>query len=216
MAKKKGQSKGQTKPKGKPGRPKGKPLSEAELAQRRGAAWKTGQHAESSLGSLPPCKPSLCPLGEDGFPCDLRDKRTEQGKPTERCAPQLLVDPQMHAAFLRARETGDPGELSPIYALLMASMTQLSMMELQNLSKEGGFSITEEYLSKDGDVLTKSVENPRGRGALKLLEMVGATADQQGLTPKSRSQANRDDSVADLFTFLGSTRKALNDGDQSD
>ncbi len=190
----------------KRGRPKGKPLSDAELAQRRTAAWKTGEHAQSSLGPLAPCKKGSCPLE---YPCDTKRARDEKGIATERCAPRMAVDPALHQAFLRARVDGNTDALAPIHALLLSQMTELASGELERLSVEGGFSIVESFYTKDGDLVEKTVENPRGRGALKLLEMIGATADQQQVTPKSRNEGDRDKSAASLFDFLAATRKAL-------
>lgn len=193
----------------KPGRPKGKPLSEKEIAQRRAAAWKTGKHAESSLGPMVPCKRSVCPLGEEGYPCDLKTKADAAGGITERCAPAGMVDPAVHAAYKRALENQDPSELAPLQALFLSSMSGLASSQLKALMEEGGFAIDQEFVTKDGDILNRLEENPRGKNTLKLLEMLGATADQQQLTPKSKKEGDRDEGAANLFAFLGRSRKAL-------
>ncbi len=193
----------------KPGRPKG-PCSDRELAQRRSAALKTGEHAATLERRLiPACKRRTCPLGDDGFPCELRERRDQAGQGTELCAPALLVDDAVRATFERAIATRDPALLAPLAAYPLAAMHALATGELARLGEEG-FVLEQEILGKDGTKLgARAIENPRANPTLKLLALLGFTADDLAITPKSAGAADRDHGIADLAGFLRASHEAL-------
>lgn len=195
----------------RPGRPtkKERPLSPTEIANRRKAAWKTGEHSQAPLGQLvPPCKASTCPLGEAGYPCDLRRQRDEEGLVTERCAPTFLTDPATLQLVSQALQDEDPTHLQPLVAPLLAGGYELLGRELQTLGREG-LAVERQTVSPEGDPLAFLVENPRARPTLDLMKLLGITAADQAVTPKARAQRSRDEGLVDLVDWLATARQPV-------
>ncbi len=193
------------------GRPKG-PCNPRELAQRRTAAWKHGGRAATALRrTVPPCRPDLCPLEDDAYPCSLKQTLDDEGRVLEVCVVRLVVDSDIQQAYLKAMD-GDHDELRALAAQLVAAQTQLAGEQLSGLLKDG-FALEQELFSGEGEKLgVRKVVNPAAAPTLKLLEMVGMTATQQVLTPKSRGESSRDEAAVDLLGFISGKNRALKGG----
>lgn len=175
-------------PKRKAGRPKGKPLSKAERAQRRSAAVKHGQYAETTIAqSLPPCKPSTCEV----YPCEIKQEAQTRGGDLSQC-PISLADGDLIERFRAAIVEGDTKGLAELSAASLAGMADLERAELARLRSEGLVIDVEFPVGREEDgspiIITRPVENPRADKLLKISTMLGHTADQQMITPKSRGE----------------------------
>ena len=191
------------KPPGKPrrpGRPRG-PCSPKELAQRRAAPLKTGEHAQTALGqALPPCKPKTCPNEGTGT-CDVKRAVEARGGGLASCLVALGGSPAMDA-YLAALRTGDLKGLAELTAASLAGQLVLGQSELALLLQEG-LTVEQPIVGRmpDGgtDVIGhRPAENPRAALALKLLAQLGHTAADQALTPKSSGERNRDEGIGSL------------------
>jgi hypothetical protein len=175
-------------------------------AQRRGAAFKHGQYAATALTrTVHPCKRSLCPLsGEngDGFDgCATRKGVEEQGRVLEACIVELVINPETRQRYLRALQDGDLEGLQESAATFFAAMSGLSASELAKVQREG-LAIDYEIFNKDGDNVGTGVKvNPRVEPLQKFLEMLGLTAAQHAITPKSAGEKKRDDGIGNTLDF---------------
>lgn len=175
-----------------PGRPPG-PCSEAELDQRRAAPRTHGRYAQTGVPGVPACKSSTCPA-EGGYPCDLREEVERRGGSLSQC---LLTGGHTDVVerFRAALKTGDISLLRDLTADLLAAQHVVAAENLNKLLAEG-LSIEQELYGKDGTLIgTAKIENPRGGLTLKVLDMVGATAAQQAITPKAGAEARRDEGI---------------------
>lgn len=208
-------STGETPKRRKPGRPPAseKPLSQKEIDQRRGAAWQHGRHAGTALGqAIHPCRPDLCPLpapapapGEEaapnGYPCPVRDAATQQNRSLSACPVELVVNDELRAKYIAALN-GDTKGLQEISATALAGMTALEHSQLAMLLKEG-FTYERQLTAKDGTFLgSEQVVNPRAAPTLELAKMLGHTADQQAITPKSRGESDRDQALTKTLDLM--------------
>ena len=179
-------------------------MSPVAKAQRRAAAWKHGQRAATVLTqTVPPCKKSLCPLTDETERgrCLIKRNMDEQGKPLEICPVQLSVNPDTRQAFMAAMDTGDLTGLREITATLFAGMTNLSQDELAKVMRDG-LAIDFDVYNKDGDVVGSGKKvNPAIEPLLKILEMLGVTAPQQAITPKSAGEKTRDGGIGATLDF---------------
>lgn len=176
-------------------------MSAAALDQRRAAAWKTGERSRSLLTrSVPPCKPTLCPLddpAERGC-CAIKRAMNDQEKSLEVCPVHLVVNEATRAKISAAIQSGNTAEVSDLVATLMAGMHHLSERELAQLIDEGLRIESDVY--KDGEYVGSVARvNPRAEPLIKLLEMVGATAAQQAITPKAAGERKRDEGIGNLL-----------------
>lgn len=191
----------------RPGRPKGKPLSDAEIAQRRTAAWKHGQDAQRPAAQLHgPCKETACPLK---YPCEIKRAATDQGLTLDRCALSSATAPSPHAeaAYLAALESGDSRSLDSIVARGLGQMATMFERELELLGDEG-LRASVPVVDREGNVVDETpIENPRARNTFKLAEMLGITAGQAGLTRKAKAEIRRDDEIGGLLGFVAETAK---------
>ena len=193
----------------RPGRPKGKPLSEREKAQRRTAAITHGRNTKGLLRGAAPCKRSTCLMGQESYPCSLKQKADEEEKGLEVCAPRLVFDPRAHETIQRAIESGDPSGMAELTALPIAAAHSLTQDELAKLQGEG-LVLEEEVVGKEGEVIaSRAVANPRAGLVLKLMDTLGLTAAQQAITPKSSGEKQRDEGVGGLTTWLAGKARDL-------
>jgi|GEM_PF-1244254 len=179
------------------GRPRG-PCSAKELAQRRAAPVKTGEHAQTALGqALPPCKPRTCPNDGTGT-CDVKKAVEARGGALSACLVALGGGRELDA-YLNALRTGDVKGLEELTATSLAAQAVLGQSELAILLGEG--FVTEQPLvgrTEDGGteiIGYRPVENPRAANTLRLLQQIGHTAADQVLTPKSRGEKRRDEGL---------------------
>lgn len=207
--------------------------SAATTAQRRKAAWKHGQNARTALTqTVHPCRRDLCPLNRvsddgtslcagseptaaapgaaldvgSGFDrCETRRVVEGSGKQLEACVVELAINPDVRKRYLEALE-GNPDGLREQTATFFAAMANLTEREMAELLREGGV-ISFPIFSKDGDeVGTGTKVNPRVEPLQKFLEMLGMTAAQQAITPKSAGEKKRDDGIGATLDFY--TRRA--------
>lgn len=183
---------------GRGGRPRGKPLSPIERAQRRAAALKHGEYAQTALGqALPPCKPATCPNNGTGT-CDLKKAVEQSGGGLSACLVALGHDPT-RLAYLEALRTGDLQGLQELTATSLAAQALLGHTELAKLLAEG-LVIDLPLIGRTEDGGTEIIghrpaENPRAANAFRLLHQIGHTAADQVLTPKSRGEKTRDEGI---------------------
>lgn len=203
--------------------------SAATTAQRRKAAWKHGQNAATALTqTVHPCRRDLCPLNRvnadgtslcegsepttsapgatEGFDrCETRRVVEGSGKQLEACVVELAINPDVRRRYLEALD-GNPDGLREQTATFFAAMANLTERELAELQREGGV-ISFPIFSKDGDEVGSGTKvNPRVEPLQKFLEMLGMTAAQQAITPKSAGEKNRDDGIGATLDFY--TRRA--------
>jgi hypothetical protein len=202
--------------KGKGGRPRGKPLSPKERAQRRAAAVKTGEYAETALAqALPPCKPAVCPAGSGN--CDVKRAVEERGGGLSACLVSLGHHDVMEK-YRAAIQTGDLKGLAELAAASLAGQTALAHGELSNLLTEG-LVVTVPVVGRnaEGDlevVAERPVENPRAANLFQLLRQLGHTAADQAVTPKAKGEHARDEglSLAGRAAWVQQMRRSLAEG----
>lgn len=143
--------------------------------------------------------------GEKGK-CSMKRALEADGHIVDRCAVRLAVDPEIRQKVVAAIQKGESDGMAELTGTLLAGMHMLSAQELGHLLQEG-LSVSYEVASPDGkDFLTMTKTNPRAEPTLKLLDMVGATAAQQSITPKSKGEQKRDEGMGELAELL--TRRA--------
>jgi len=180
---------------------RGYTMSPAALAQRRTAAWKTGERAATPMAqALPPCKRSLCPMHDDELKgnCDVKRHAEARGTALERCPVRLVVDQDVREKLVKAIEAGDLTGLAEMQGTLLAAMHGLGRQELAELLQEG--LMVQDEVFRDGEsagVIRKT--NPRAEPLLKLLDMLGATAAQQAITPKAAGERKRDEGLGSML-----------------
>lgn len=190
------------------GRPRG-PCSERELAQRRAAPTKTGEHAAGLAKGARPCKAGFCPKGFE-YPCQTRELMIEHGHGTPPYC--VVTNPQPHQlqaaleAHLKARG-GNFDSLERLTDLRRAYLTVAVEKELGALCVEGS-AIPIYAVDDQGDLavddeglprLQKMIANPRAPMIIEMMKLLGDTGSEQLLTPKSqgREPALDDDDVLD-------------------
>lgn len=191
--------------------PRGYTVSPEARTQRKGAPWKTGLYDQSILGQvMPPCMRAKCPLGQEVFPCEVRQAADDAGRKLERCPVVLGEDAsalqELADAILR-------GDLDPL-----AQGTALSMRLAKTILDKGLVEIlqdgltVEEAVVHDGEVLTDVVKyktHPSAKPVTELLQILGVTADQQQLTPKSQGDKRMKESFTTLADRMAARRQAL-------
>ncbi len=126
----------------------------------------------------------------------------------EVCLVTFVTDPAVQDAYLKALQ-GDQGALLPLVAQSLASGHQLLDRELKGLLEGDGFALTEDVVSKDGEAIgERRVANPAALPTLRLMELMGATAAQQTVTPKSRAKRGTEEAATDLLGWLHKKRQA--------
>lgn len=184
-------------------------MSPKAKAQRKGAAWKHGQRAATALTqAVPPCKRSTCPLeGDEKGNCSIKRMADEKEKVIEVCPLPIAIDASTRKAFLDALQNGDLTGLQELVATLFAGMYGFAISEFGELSREGG-AISFDIFGPDGNTVTGTKVNPRYEPFLKLMDVLGITAGQQAITPKSAGEKKRDDGIGATLDFY-SRRAAL-------
>lgn len=195
-------------------------MSAKARAQRRVAARRHGLRAATPLRQLlPACNRRQCPMRDDqgnsAFPCTVRQQADAQAIPVESCLVQLTTNPELKERFVTAIREGKVEGLAEISGTFLAATSELAAQELQRL-KEEGFSVLtpvinpetgEPFMGDDGKPIVIARKNPRGEHTLKALEMVGATAAQQAITPKSRAEKGRDEGIQSALEHAADMRR---------
>ena len=154
--------------------------------------------------TLPACNRRQCPLADaagHGFPCVMKETVEANGGAIESCPMPFVANAEVRERYLVALRTGELGGLDEMAAASLAAQTGLAGSELKKLFDEG-LSIKEDIYGPDGALVGHvQRKNPRAEPTLKLLEMIGHTAKQQGVTRESQGERKRDDSISG---FLGS------------
>ena len=191
----------------KRGRPRG-PCNPRELAQRRGAAWKHGERAATPLRrAIHPCREDLCPMS---YPCALREKVAAAGGALEACLLELAISDDLREGYRRALAEGDLTGLRVLVADTLASMAGVHQREMLSIILEGGFATKAPVFSKDGEEIgSRLIQNPRAIPFLELSKLLGLSADQQAVTPKSRGETERDISAAKHLDWMRNFAAAL-------
>lgn len=173
----------------------------AAAAQSRGAAWKTGEHAATALAqAFHPCKRSICPMtdpAEKGN-CSVKREADSRGLGVDRCPLPLVVNAELRETYVKAIRTGEFEGLSEFVGTLLAGMGETAAQELGRVMTEG-LSVEFDIFGPDGATATGVKANPRAEPLLKMLEMLGATASQQAITPKAAGERKRDEGVGGLL-----------------
>lgn len=173
----------------------------AAAAQSRGAAWKTGEHARTALSqAFHPCKRSICPMtdpNEKGN-CSIRREADTRGVAVDRCPLPIVVNAELRERYVAAIRKGDFEGLSEFVGTLLAGMGETAAQELGRVLQEG-LSIEFEIFGPDGQTSSGVKTNPRAEPLLKMLEMLGATAAQQAITPKAAGERKRDEGIGGLL-----------------
>jgi hypothetical protein len=196
-----------------PRRKKGGPkrrytMSPKARAQRRVAARRHGLRASTPLRQvLAACNRRQCPMrdgeGNSAFPCTVRQQAEAQAIPVESCLVQLTTNPELRQRYVDAIRDGKVEGLAEISGTFLAAQSELAAQELGRLKSEG-FTIEtpildpetgQPFLDSQGNPITITRKNPRGEHTLKVLEMVGATAAQQAITPKAKAEKGRDEGI---------------------
>lgn len=162
-------------------------MSRKALQQRR-AALKTGEHAKQPVGIM------------------MRKARQAERALHER--DDFEVDAEMVAIFEQAMQN-DPRALRRLTAGQLAALTQLLHDELAQLQIESMAQFVpmldadgDPLLDEDGEVILRTVTNPRSDTVLRLAKLLGVSAEDQRLTPKSWDEANLADATADIRQFM--------------
>jgi hypothetical protein len=200
----------------KRGRPKG-PLNKKELAQRQSAAVKTGEHSRRLLGAaLPPCKTAVCPeeaQGGQGYPCDVKKGVEARGGGLAVCLVHL-GQADVAARFRDAIVEGRTERLAELRSLSLAAYQALEHGELEKLLAEG-LTIDRPIVGFDEagpKVLDHIVvANPRAENLIRVSKLLGNTADDQVITPKSRGEKAANDGVGQMgrAAWLAGLRRGL-------
>lgn len=179
-------------------------LSPAALAQRRSAAWKHGRDATTALRQVvPPCSAKHCPMAAEDelHNCSLRRQVVAQGGDLEVCPVHLTLNRDVRERYLAAIRDGKLDGLAELSATALAGMTQLAQRELGQLQTEG-LAIPFATFGPEGEAADGVKVNPRAAPTLQLLEMLGHTAAQQAITPKSQGERRRDEGLTGLAELL--------------
>lgn len=176
-------------------------MSPAARAQRRGAAWKHGGRAASPLSQvLHPCKKCLCPMtdADEKGNCGIKRQAEAAGQAVEHCVVPLAINPEIRDRYVAAVKSGDFEGLAEFIGGLLGGMGHLAHQELGETIREG-LAVSFEIFGPDRQSATGVKVNPRAEPLLKLLDMLGATAAQQALTPKSRGERERDEGIGGML-----------------
>lgn len=188
-------------------------LSPAALAQRRAAAWKTGEHATTALRqAVPPCSRKHCPMsGDDLHNCSVKRQVEASGSALDVCPVRLVADPVTRDRYLTAIRDGKVEGLAELTATTLAGMAHLATSELAKIQDEG-LAIPFTVYGPDGSPMDGVKPNPRATPTLQLLDMLGMTASQQAITPKSQGERKRDEGLTGLAELLVRRRQLAEGG----
>lgn len=163
-------------------------LSRKALAQRRAAAVKTGEHAALPSGRM---------IGK----ARQIERAVESGKSVE-------VDVEFVEVFERAM-SDDITALRQLTASQLAALTHLLHGELAQLQEEGLAQQVpilggdgEPILDEEGEAVLRTVSNPRADAVLRLAKLLGISAEDQRLTPKSQGEGEVADATAEIRRFM--------------
>jgi hypothetical protein len=198
------------KPKKKPGEKRRKYTQSPKTdAQRRVAARTHGKTCATAVRQvLPACIRRQCPLADadgTGYPCTLKQRVEEVGGVVESCPLPLVTSTEAAEAYRNALAKGDLSGLANLTATALGSLAGTTVSELRKVAEEGFKTETEVVIGMRGETpITSTVEkkNPRAEVALDAMKVLGLTADQQQLTPKSQGDAKRGDAAAGFFSGL--------------
>jgi hypothetical protein len=135
--------------------------------------------------------------------CPVKQQADLDGKALGACPVLIVRDPDRIARYQRAIETGDPTLLAEFAATNLAMLSSLTESELEVLGLEG-FTKPQAILGPEGEIIgERPIVNPRAEPVLKALALLGHTAQEQLLTPKSRGEDERDRGLGALSKELG-------------
>lgn len=191
-------------------------MSPAARKQRHGAPWQHGGFDSTALGQLmPPCQPSKCPKGKDGFPCDIRRTADEDGEGIDRCPIYLGKNAGRVTEMAEAFKNGDVDYFCELTALPATIAFAVLNNGLADLLRNGlTIEEVELYQGEIVDDVVRHKTNPSAKPTIDLLQLLGVTADQMRVTPKSQGEHSVEESFATLADRMAERRKHL-DGDGS-
>lgn len=193
---------------------RGYTVSPAARAQRQGAPWQHGIYSQAVVGQvMPPCMRSKCPLGEDVFPCEVRQAADQAGRHLDRCPVVLGEDGQALRQLARAILDGDLEHLAQGTALSLRLAHTILDKGLVEILREG-LTIEEPFVYQ-GDVVPGVVKHhthPSAKPVIELLQALGVTADQQQVTPKSKGEKRLQNGISTLAERMANARRHLDGG----
>jgi hypothetical protein len=133
--------------------------------------------------------------------CSIKRAMNDSARALEVCPAALVTNEDKRRALRAAIDGGDPSQIADLVSNLLAGMHQLAEGELASLLQEG-LRIETAGLGPDGDVFSIPKVNPRAEPTLKLLDMLGASAAQQAITPKSQGERKRDEGIDELAALV--------------
>lgn len=183
-------------------------MSAAARAQRRAAAWKTGQYAATAVAqAFPPCKRSTCPMTEnEKGNCAIKRQVEADGSALAACPVALVYAPDVRERYVAAIESGEARGLAELAGTALAAMQQLAGQELAKVQTEG-LAVEAEIFGPDGDALRQLRANPRAEPLLKLLDMLGYSATHQAITPRATAERKADEGIGSIADFLQRRRQ---------
>lgn len=141
--------------------------------------------------------------------------------------PRSAVTVQRGAAgFAEALEQGRPEVLNPTMAEALETLAAIARKNSAALLAEG-LAVDSVVMGAEGPmtypvgaigtdgrdlsgvVVVERKTNPLAGPTFKALEMIGATAQDQALTPKSSGEKRRDDSIGGIFAQMVAARERL-------
>ena len=163
-------------------------MSPKALRQRRAAALKTGEHAGTSSAPMV--------------------SKAREVETTKQSGLAVAVDAEFVAIFEQAMND-DPAALRQLTAGQLAALAQVLHGELGQLQEEGLAQQIpmlggdgEPLLDEDGEVVLRTIPNPRSDAVLRLAKLLGVSVEDQCLTPKSKSDSKLADAAADVRQFM--------------
>lgn len=184
-------------------------MSAAARAQRRAAAWKTGQYAATAVAqAFPPCKRSTCPMTDpnEKANCAIKRQVESDGSALAACPVALVYSPDVRERYVAAIENGEARGLAELAGTALAAMQQLAGQELAKVQTEG-LAVEAEIFGPDGDTLRQLRANPRAEPLLKLLDMLGFSATHQAITPRATAERKADEGIGSIADFLQRRRQ---------
>ena len=184
-------------------------MSPAARAQRRAAAWKHGQNAATAIAqAIPPCKRSTCPMTDpaEKANCSIKRQVEASGSALAACPVQLVFAPDVRERYVAAIESGETKGLAELAGTALAAMQQLAGQELAKVQGEG-LAVEAPVFSPEGEMLTTLRTNPRAEPLLKLLDMLGFSAQHQAITPRARAERSADEGIGSIADFLQKRRQ---------
>ena len=175
--------------------------SPASLAQRRAAPWKHGGRAATALTqAVPPCKKSTCCMTDENEKgnCPVKLAAEAKGQALSACPVALVVNAEVREKFIRAIRDRNIDGLAELSGTGLAGLHGVFERGLEEVTRDG-LAVPVSIFGPDGTEGQTIKANPAVEPLLKLGEMLGFTAAQQAITPKSQGEVKRDEGVAGML-----------------